>query len=89
MEAQLSQRRDVFLIIPLLYNLLTHSVNPDFETECVRTCVCVNFQKQKHNVNTHQLHERQPSIAVSNHEDVFGVRSGNEVVPHIKCVLLG
>lgn len=46
-------------------------------------------QEEQKTKNTHQLNERQPSIAVGHDEDILGLCSGHKVVPHVKNVLFG
>lgn len=46
-------------------------------------------QEEPKTKNTHQLNERQPSIAVGHNEDILGLRSGHKVVPHVEDVLFG
>lgn len=46
-------------------------------------------QEERKTENTHQLNERQPSVAVGHDEDILGLRSGHKVVPHVENVLLG
>ena len=41
------------------------------------------------NYNTHQLNERQPSVAVGHDEDILGSGFGHKVVPHVQHVFLG
>lgn len=46
-------------------------------------------QEERKTKNTHQLNERQPSVAVGHDEDILGLRSGHKVVPHVENMLLG